>query len=226
MKTECFRPLVVTSSKKMEEEPRTVEGVFLSRGWCRTEGVLGSASCELGNSKVVCYAYVPRPSTKLITGFESGSVDCEVFFAPHITFDVEDEQSSRQKALSKKISDAIAPAILLDRYPKSTIYISAIILQSSDMDFSALVNAISLALCDGSFEIRDILASYSASLTPSEGVKSTVSIVSLPRLQEITGIDCVGSLSPSQLMKTIEMLEQNCIRMRELIVDAVKARTS
>lgn len=227
MKTECFLPAIVSSeAARQPSESHDQRGVFFSRGWCRTEGVVGSASCEMGGSKVVCYAYAPRPSTKLVTGFESGSVECEVQFAPHIHFDNEDAQSAAQKLLSQKLTDAVSPAILLDRYPKSTIYVAAVVVQSSASDIAALVNCASLALCDSQVEMKDVLAAHCVAIpTNSDGAAPreacAVCIACMPKLDEITSLDCVGQFSPAQLLQVIEKVKRDCDTMRGLIINAL-----
>jgi ribonuclease PH len=54
-------------------------------GWGNTSPVIGSAYVELGCSKVIAYAYAPRPSTGKNVNYDEGELECKVTFASHLT---------------------------------------------------------------------------------------------------------------------------------------------
>jgi ribonuclease PH len=226
MRTECFQPAIIKKDNinnvSNHEKIVNNENVVLSKGWCKTDGVIGSAYCELGGSQVACYVFAPRPSTKLITGFESGTVECDVTFAAHLLTDDEDTISNTQKRLSQKLVDAITPVVLLDQYPKSVIYISAVILQSSVYDLSNLVNASSLALCDAAVELRDILAACTLSIPSQDKSGHYLQLAYMPKAQEITGLETIGRFNVQTLQLVTSRAQTQCEKLRDIIVSKLK----
>eukprot|EP01039_Chlorochromonas_danica_P009379 gene9379-10359_t len=241
MRTECFIPSILPSYlEEVREKNKEIQVVeesclVLSKGWCRTEGVLGSAFGEMNGSKVACYVFTPRPSNKLVTGFESGSVECDVTLAPHLPQENSDAAVALQKRLAQKIVDAVSPVILLEHYPKNVIYISAVIFESSSFDLVNLLNCASLALCDAEVEMKDVLSACSLSLPQkestnnsqsSEGYSSSgrrsgrteVSMAYLAKAGEVVALDCSGKLSTKELNALLDQCKEQCSRIRELII--------
>lgn len=237
MRTECFIPSILPSYlEEVHEQNKEMvveeSCLVLSKGWCRTEGVLGSAFGEMNGSKVACYVFTPRPSNKLVTGFESGSVECDVALAPHLSQQRSDsdEAAALQKRLAQKIVDAVTPVILLEHYPKNVIYISAVIFESSSFDLVNLLNCASLALCDAEVEMKDVLSACSLSLPQKEltpissqssqrrSGRTEVSMAYLAKAQEVVALDCSGKLSTKELNALLDQCKEQCSRIRDLII--------
>jgi ribonuclease PH len=220
MRTECFQPALLEPSAHKSSPELTNDGLVMSKGWCCMDEVLGSAFCEMGGSKVACYVFAPRPSTTLNTGFESGSLECDINFASHLFIEDADEVAALQKRFAQKLVDAFTPVVILDHYPKSIIYISALIMQSSRFDLCCLLNCASLALCDATVEMRDIL-SANCLFTPQaiKHEEKYVNIACMSKLEEMTALDVMGKYSPIELIHIIEKARNYCEKIRSVIIN-------
>lgn len=220
MRTECFQPALLNP---VTAKAPVSDAIVMSRGVCRTAGVIGSAYVEMGGSKVACYVFAPKPSSKVITGFENGAIECEVSFATHIPQEDADIAQARSRRLAQKLIDTVTPVVFLDRYPKSTIYISAMVIQSSEFDLCGLLNCCSLALCDGAVELRDVLSAYCMLLPNSKASNEQyISLACMSKLDEVTGLETVGKLSTAQLVAAVEQAKSRCAAVREIIVSKLK----
>lgn len=129
----------------------------------------------------------------------------------------------KSNRLSVAVQDAITPSLRLTAYPKCIISVSLMILQSSEQDASACINAASLALCQGGFEMKDLVTSNCLIHESSSSTTSAfITLACLPQTRTITYIDTIGSRSPDLMMSLIEKNLDSCESMRSLFSDALK----
>ncbi|RYH05746.1 hypothetical protein EON65_43875 [archaeon] len=234
MKTECFVPATVPKRQGEQQSNEVDQRLIMTRGWSKTEGIIGSAFAEIAGSKVACYVFAPRAAAKVNSGFETGLVECDVSFASHLNMGGmdEDEIDKMKKLLGSKVVDAFTPVIMLENYPKSVIYITAVVLQSSGYDLCCMLNCTSLALCDALVDLRDILSAYTiqtsiASQSASQSVfqsyqNQALLIASMSSIQEVTVLEVQGRFSGGDLVQAIDQAKVQCSKVREIIVGYLK----
>jgi exosome complex component MTR3 len=173
---------------------------------------LGSALIELGHTKILAEVHVAAASTMgsrnnnnnhqkhQHTGSnneatsETGSLKCNVRYAPHIGMNQVSQQSMSvtpldgtnsstanssgnnatptisagklnqelsmlESDLSRRLTAALLPVLILEKYPKCTIVVNATVLQDDGSCLSAAILAASMALVDGRVELRDLVTS-------------------------------------------------------------------
>ncbi len=69
------------------------------------------------------------------------------------------ELAVREANLSRKLTEALLPVVVLEQYPKCTLVINITILQDDGSCLSAAITAASMALVDARVELRDMVTS-------------------------------------------------------------------
>ena len=208
-----------------------------------SQGVIGSSYLEYGASKVCVYVFAPRPMTRKVD-FDEGNLECEISVASHLLNRVEEVHGAKShpdgmpgvlSRLSKCTIDALTPAVRLSQYPKCTIMITGVILDSSSDDQAAIINASSAALCDAAVEMRDIVSSFSLLVNIAEGMSISKSVSSSPGSQlyiemaylaaidEITSIETRGKCQPVFLLQLIDRMKKECVQIRDKIAIEFKS---
>jgi ribonuclease PH len=215
----------------------------LQRGWSTTSTIAGSAFVELGGSKVVCYAYAPRPSTGKNVQFEEGVLECRVFFGTHLVpavdlFDdvlnADRQVSVLERLLALAVVDAVSPAVRRPSYPKMVLGLAVVVLQSSVQDLACAITAASLALCDAAVEMRDLVAAFTVEQqqqqqppgggdrgeTAEQSFRCTVA--AMCAADDLTFVQSSGSRSPDMLLATVELAKQQCQLVRAKVSEYLK----
>lgn len=170
-------PLAGDSSSPLiaQEKTRTEEGVrnfFIKSGSATNAN--GLAFLEVGNTIVEVSVYGPRPIKGLFIDRASFSVECK--FLPFITQPNEilyngatSHSNGRtglthiEQRISTYVETAFLPAVLLEKYPKSTIdvFIKVLAFDSNTTSILNLiawiVNCTSIAMVDSGIELRDLV---------------------------------------------------------------------
>lgn len=173
------------ASNGLRQDNRSAEEIRkMYLGLSNISQAKGSSFVEAGDTKVVCGVYGPQEVTHSNTFKLTGQVSCEVRFAP---FSCRVRRSplpdSQSKELSVQLKEALEAAIVLEQYPKSEIGIYVTVVEDGGGLLAACINAASLALCDASISMHDVLVA--ASMAWHEGT-----LYSDPSLIEE---DCVAS---------------------------------
>lgn len=201
-----------------------------------SQGIIGSAYLEYGKSKVCVYVFTPRPMTKN-ANFDQGCLECEVSLAAHLLNQVEEVYSANHhpegiagvlSKLSRCAVDALTPAVRLTNYPKCTIMITAVLLDSSSDDQAALINCASAALCDAAVELRDVVAAFTVDTSLPSTQSNTPShvyceLACLPSLNEITSVEVRGKCHPVYVMQLMEGMKEKCALIRTQIAQVLTA---
>lgn len=151
----------------------------------------GSSYIEIGNTKVLCSVYGPREiPRKDDYDFKIAKLNCEFRFASfscHMqrrgTLSQRDETPD-EKNFSDIIEEALKPSIFLHKYPKSQIDLYILCIQN-DVDSRNILNAsiiaASMALCNASIELYDLVASYTY-------IPINLTVSFMPSLHQVTSI--------------------------------------
>ncbi|KAF9437054.1 hypothetical protein BGZ76_002124 [Entomortierella beljakovae] len=166
-----------------KRQPEDMRPIYLKTGLISQAN--GSAYIELEKTKLACGVYGPRPAKRVGQVFSGkGILNCEIKFA---TFSCAKRRSNvrdpQERELSQILSQALSPAVQLEKLPKSAIDIYITVLESDGWGscVAAAITAASVALAHAGIEMLDMVAGCSASYIqtgPSISSTSGESIVS------------------------------------------------
>ncbi|CAH9124289.1 unnamed protein product [Cuscuta epithymum] len=120
----------------------------------------GSAYAEFGNTKVIVSVFGPRESKKAMMYSDTGRLNCNVSYATFAT-PVRGQLSAENKELSPMLHKALEGAIILDSFPKTTVDVFALVLESGGSDLPVIITCASLALADAGILLYDLVAAVS-----------------------------------------------------------------
>ncbi|WJX90233.1 Exosome complex component RRP41-like [Trifolium repens] len=119
----------------------------------------GSAYAEFGNAKVIVSVFGPRESKKAMMYSDTGRLNCNVSYTTFAT--LVRGQDSDHKEYSSMLHKALEGAIILESFPKTTVDVFALVLQSSGSELPVVISCASLALADAGILMYDLVASVS-----------------------------------------------------------------
>jgi ribonuclease PH len=215
---DCFLPLAVEGLPLV---PNSAEFRFRCRSdVVSSKMILGSSYVEFSGSKVIAKVLCPRALGKSApnASLNRGTLECEVNFANFIVSTAESD--TKVAHISQALNDTLSSALLLELYSKQLILLNIIIIESSDCDLCAAINAGTLALANAGFEMRDLSTSYCMTVdgTPGGSMSSTVTVGSMGKLNAVTGMFVEGRLDPAQQSECLAFAIKQCGAIREIMV--------
>eukprot|EP01068_Selenidium_serpulae_P009294 Selendium_serpulae@DN5199_c0_g1_i3.p1 len=121
----------------------------------------GSAYIEMGQTKVIASVQGPKEARRRDQCNDVGIVTCDFTIAPFSSMNYrkarKNDRQSTEMAL--RIKQTFEAAIILDRYPRSEIAISVLVMEADGGICSAAINAVTLALLDAGVCMRDMVVS-------------------------------------------------------------------
>ena len=201
----------------------------------------GSAYIELNNTKVICSVYGPRQSKTQTEFSDKGTLQCEVTFAPF----AHQKQNNRPKKnhisqlrqqvheYSAYMREALQTSICLDKFPKSTIDVYALVLEDDGSVLSAAITCASLALADAGIEMYDLVSACSASQLEDHIVVDPVSLeykfatggvvcAYMASLHELTQLTQVGDMQYQKVVEAIDLCIDGCNKIHQLMTNCLK----
>ncbi|MEM2739608.1 MAG: exosome complex exonuclease Rrp41 [Candidatus Bathyarchaeia archaeon] len=189
----------------------------------------GSAYVEQGNTKVLVAVYGPREVHPRHLGLpETAIVRCRYHMAPFSTRERKSPMPTRREVeLSKVIKEALANAIMLDLYPRTTIDIFVEVLQADGGTRCAGITAASLALADAGIPMLDLVTACAVGkwngriivdLTGEEDEEcgADMPVALMPNLEKITLIQLNGRLTSDEFLEAFNLAVKACKRIGEL----------
>jgi len=178
----------------------------------------GSAYVEHGGNKVFAAVYGPReihprhlsiPDRTRVRAFyrmASFSVDDRKRPAP----------SRREHELSKVITEALTPAVFVEKFPRTAIDIYIEVIQADGGTRTASINAASLALADAGIPMRDLVVAVAVGKVQGKVVldlnniedqkgEADIPIAMMPRSKQITLMQMDGRLSADEIKEGYEL---------------------
>ncbi len=194
----------------------------------------GSAYIECGNNKILVGVYGPRKlHSKKYSKLDGAVLRCKYNMAP---FSVEERKrpgpDRRSTEISKLISEAITPAIFLEKYPKSTIDISIEVLEAEGGTRCLGIVGASLALVDAEIPMRDIISACAVGkvddhivvdLSESEDQEgqADMPVAIMPRTKQITFLQMDGDLTNDEFDEALDLAFNSCMYINSLQKDAL-----
>eukprot|EP01025_Chloroclados_australasicus_P053485 TRINITY_DN6300_c0_g1_i1.p1 TRINITY_DN6300_c0_g1~~TRINITY_DN6300_c0_g1_i1.p1 ORF type:complete len:256 (+),score=34.84 TRINITY_DN6300_c0_g1_i1:340-1107(+) len=209
----------------------------------------GSAYVELGSTKVTVSINGPKPPDGKDTFKEAATLNVRVSSTtfssrktrlPGHTALHKDPEANRRKLEQHKLreclEEALSTIILLESYPKSSIEVNALILESDGADTVAILMAAGLAACDAGIDMRCILTAATVvtagrhmlldpTLAEEDVAERYVTVAMNSDRQQIAYVDVSGIFSASELTNAMELAISACAfyapSLRETLLDGL-----
>ncbi|MBS7247419.1 MAG: exosome complex exonuclease Rrp41 [Candidatus Jordarchaeales archaeon] len=189
----------------------------------------GSAYIEQGNNKILVAVYGPRElHPKHLARPDTAILQCVYRMA---TFSVEERKnpapSRRELELSKVIKGALAPAIFLKNFPRSTIDVYIQVLQADGGTRCASITAASLALADAGVPMRDLVTACAVGKVNGQLVldpndvedklgEADMPVAVMPRKRFITLLQMDGRMTKEEFIEAYKMAIDGCMEIYKL----------
>ncbi|CAN6479414.1 unnamed protein product [Victoria cruziana] len=192
----------------------------------------GSAYAEFGSTKVIVSVFGPRESKKALAYSDVGRLNCSVSFT---TFSTQIRgQGSEDKEMSSMLHKALEGAIMLDTFPKTTVDVFALIIESGGGDLPVIISCASLALADAGIMMLDLVTSTSVSchgkdlvIDPTleeERCQDGGFMVSfMPSRNLVTQLTITGEWSTAKVSEAMELCVDACLKLGNVMRGCLKA---
>jgi exosome complex component RRP41 len=197
----------------------------------------GSAYIEMGKNKIIAAVYGPREMhPKRLSKPNMGVLRVRYHMAP---FSVDPRRSPapsrRDTEIGMVMTDALEPALFLERYPRSVIDVYTEIIQADGGTRCAAINAAAVALVDAGIPMKDLVAAcaagkidrnYILDLGDYEDKKgeADVPVAYMPKIEKVTLLQMDGILSSEETIRVIEMAIEGCKKVYEVQREALKKK--
>ncbi|XP_054795264.1 exosome complex component RRP41-like isoform X2 [Prosopis cineraria] len=154
----------------------------------------GSAYAEFGSTKVIVSVFGPRESKKAMMYSDIGRLNCNVSFTTFAT--PIRGQGLDNKEYTAMLHKALEGSIMLETFPKTTVDVFALVLESGGSDLPVVISCASLALADAGVMMYDLVASVSVEESCQDG---SLMITCMPSRYEITQLTVTGDWSTPKI---------------------------
>ena len=166
---QLLSPSGVRVDGRMPHESRFV---YLKTG--AVTAAAGSAYAEIGQTKVIVSVFGPRESYKAEAFSGIGRLNCHVQYTSFATsVRGRASQGAEEKEFPVMLHKALEGAVMLHTFPKTTVDIFALILQSGGGDLPAVISCASMALADAGIAMYDLVPAVSACCVGKEVLLDT-----------------------------------------------------
>lgn len=195
----------------------------------------GSAYAEFGNTKVIVSVFGPRESKKAMMYSETGRLNCNVSYT---TFAMPIRgQAYETKDLSSTLHKALEGGILLKSFPKTTVDVFALVLESGGSDLPVVISCASLALADAGIMLYDMVTSVSVSLFGKDFLIDPISeeesyqdgslmITFMPSRNEVTQMIVTGEWSTPKIHEAMQLCLDACSKLGKIMRSCLKEAAS
>jgi len=177
----------------------------------------GSAYIEFGNNKIIVGVFGPRDvHPKHLANTDTGILRCRYHMSPFSVTERKNPAPSRREIeISKVIKEALEPAVILDKFPRTVVDVFIEVLQADGGSRCAALAAASVALADTGIPMRDMVCACAAGKVADTIVldvnneedqagQADMPIGYMPNLKQITLLQLDGVLTLDEYKKCIE----------------------
>jgi len=181
----------------------------------------GSCQLEFGKTKIVATVYGPREALpKHISRPDRAVITCDYTMASFSTPERGRPGPNRRSSeISNLIADSLAPAIMLQKYPRTMINVYITVTNANAGTRCAAITAAAVALADAGIEMRDLVTSLAAGKIENHLAldlfevednfgDADVPIAVMPRTEEVTLLQMDGRLTPEEFKTILKMLRK------------------
>ena len=189
----------------------------------------GSAYIECGNNKILVGVYGPKELYSKKHSKPDGAVlRCKYNMIPFsVTERKRPGPDRRSTEISKLISEAITPAIFLEKYPRSSIDISIEVLEAEGGTRCLGIVGASLALADAEIPMKDLISACAVGKVDNHIVvdlseeedqtgQADMPVAIMPRTGEITFLQMDGNLSVPEFEDALQLAYDGCYYINQL----------
>ncbi|RLE58524.1 MAG: exosome complex exonuclease Rrp41 [Thermoprotei archaeon] len=213
--------------KLIDESGRRIDGRLLDelRPLRFEVGILknadGSAYIEQGGNKIAVAVYGPRE----VHPRHQARPDRALLRTKYrmATFSVKDRKSPtpgrREIEISKVIREALEPALLLEKFPRTAIDVFIEVLQADGGTRCASISAAALALADAGIPMRDLVTAVAVGKVDGRIVldlnhledqygEGDMPVAMMPSLNAITLLQCDGTFTLEEFKEALELAKK------------------
>lgn len=197
----------------------------------------GSAYIEQGKNKILAGVYGPKEvHPKHLARSDRAVLRCRYHMAP---FSVQERKSPapsrREVEISKVIKEALAPAVFVEYYPRTSIELFIEVLQADGGTRCASLTVASLALADAGIPMRDLVVACAAGkvdghlvldlndVEDKEG-EADLPLAWIPALNAVTLLQMDGNATLKEFEQLVNMAVEGCKQIYKLQKEALKAK--
>ncbi|KAM1099967.1 hypothetical protein ACFX15_006264 [Malus domestica] len=195
----------------------------------------GSAYAEFGNTKVIVSVFGPRESKKAMMYSDIGRLNCDVSYTTFAT--PVRGQGLDHKEFSSMLHKALGGAIILETFPKTTVDVFALVLESGGSDFPVIISCASLALADAGIMMYDLVASVSVSclgknlvidpiLEEESYQDGSLMLTCIPSRYEVTQLTITGEWSTPKVNEGMQICLDACAKLVVIMRACLKGTNS
>lgn len=199
----------------------------------------GSAYIEQGQTKILCAVYGPREVfPRYLAEPNKAYLECRYNMTAFSTPERARPGTSRRSVeISKIMADALAPAIFLEKYPKTKIDVYVEVTNANAGTRCAAITAAAVALADAGIEMRDLVSSVASGKIDGELAldlfeaednfgEADMPLAMMPRTSQITLLQMDGELTKDEIKQLTEMNIKACKKIYELQKAALREKYS
>ncbi|XP_008225966.1 PREDICTED: exosome complex component RRP41-like [Prunus mume] len=195
----------------------------------------GSAYAEFGNTKVIVSVFGPRESKKAMMYSDIGRLNCNVSYTTFAT--PVRGQGSDHKEFSSMLHKALEGAIILETFPKTTVDVFALVLESGGSDLPVVISCASLALADAGIMMYDLVTSVSVSglgknlvidpiLEEESYQDGSLMLTCMPSRYEVTQLTITGEWSTPKINEGMQICLDACSKLAVVMRACLKGPDS
>jgi len=195
----------------------------------------GSAYIEFGANKILAGVFGPRDvHPKHLANTDTGIIRCRYHMSPFsVTERKKPAPSRREIEIGKVIKEALQPALILDKFPRTSVDVFIEVLQADGGSRCAALAAASVALADAGIPMRDMVSACAAGKVADTIVldvnneedqsgQADMPVGYMPNLDKITLIQLDGVLTPEEYKKCVETAIVGCKKVYEIQKQAIR----
>ena len=195
----------------------------------------GSAYIEFGANKILAGVFGPRDvHPKHLANTDTGIIRCRYHMSPFsVTERKSPAPSRREIEIGKVIKEALKPALILDKFPRTSVDVFIEVLQADGGSRCAALAAASVALADAGIPMRDMVSACAAGKVADTIVldvnneedqsgQADMPVGYMPNLDKITLIQLDGVLTPEEYKKCVETALVGCKKVYEIQKQAIR----
>jgi exosome complex component RRP41 len=197
----------------------------------------GSCYLELGETRVIVGVYGPREVfPKHMAEQDRAVIECVYDMIAFSTTDRNRPGPSRRSVeLSKVITDALRPAIFLEKYPRTKIDVYIEVTNANAGTRTAAITAAAVALADAGIEMRDLVTSVATGKIDGQPAldlfelednfgEADMPLAMMPKTKQITLLQLDGEITVEEAKKMVEMSMKACEKIYEAQKNALKEK--
>ena len=195
----------------------------------------GSAYIEFGDNKILAGVFGPRDvHPKHLANTDTGIIRCRYHMSPFSVTERKNPAPSRREIeIGKVIKEALEPAVMLEKFPRTTVDVFVEVLQADGGSRCAALDAASVALADAGIPMRDMVSACAAGKVADtiildanneedQAGQADMPVGYMPNLDKITLIQLDGVLTPDEYKKCVETALVGCKQVYEIQKKAIK----